>query len=143
VIGSPSFIPPEQAAGKGELVGPASDVYSLGAILLSLGLTRAAAVCGGFPDGLAAHGGRRLSRFRHGCSMAAYRAMWETICLKCLRKEPARRYATARELVEDLRRFLADEPIQARPAPPAARIWRWCRKNRALAAAGAASACSS
>ena len=62
----------------------------------------------------------------------------ETICLKCLEKEPQRRYATAQELAEDLDRFLRDEPIQARPVAPVEKLWRWCRRNRALTASGTA-----
>src|SRR5262249_19799835 len=61
----------------------------------------------------------------------------ETICLKCLEKEPARRYALAEALAEDLGRFPRDEPIQARSLPVAGKVWRWCRRRPAIAALSA------
>ncbi|HZR19235.1 MAG TPA: protein kinase [Verrucomicrobiae bacterium] len=158
-LGSPNYIPPEQIRGSrlqecpssdpevaaGQYVKPAeprgkvsfaSDVYSLGAILYH-------AVTGRPPfmgDDIAAvlHQvvqdepvpPRRLN--------PSVPIDLETICLKCLEKQSTRRYATARELAEELARFLDDEPIHVRPATQPERVWRWCRKNATVATLAAA-----
>jgi eukaryotic-like serine/threonine-protein kinase len=137
VLGSPNFMPPEQATGDKRSVGPASDVYSLGAILYQL-LT-------GRPPFLAETLTQTL-RLVAETEPISPRLLnpsvprdLETACVKCLEKEPAKRYASAQELADELGRFLSDEPIQARPVTQAEKVWRWCRRNRALASsAGAA-----
>lgn len=131
VLGSPNFMPPEQADPTRGPATAASDVYSLGAILYQL-LT-------GRPPFLAE---TLTQTLRLVAETEAVPPRWlnpalsrdlETICLKCLEKEPARRYATARELADELERFLNDRPIHARPLSAPAKLARWCRRAPALA----------
>jgi WD40 repeat protein/serine/threonine protein kinase/CRP-like cAMP-binding protein len=137
-IGTPSYMAPEQAAGEGKRVGPPADVYSLGAILYDL-LT-------GRPPFVARTAMETLllvtSEEPPPPSRLQPRLPRDlvTICLKCLRKEPEKRYATAGELADDLRRFLAGEPIRAAPVGRWERLVKWARRRPAAAALLAVSA---
>jgi WD40 repeat protein len=132
LLGTPNYLSPEQAAGRNDEVGPASDIHSIGALLYEL-LT-------GRPPYLAESLQETLLRIRDA-QPASPRTLnpgierdLETICLKCLNKEPARRYGTAVALAEDLDRWLERRPILARPAPAAERVWLWCRRKPRQAA---------
>jgi formylglycine-generating enzyme required for sulfatase activity len=131
IMGTASYMAPEQAAGKVRDTGPAADVYALGALLYKCFTGRPpfegpqqvvlASVLNDEP----------VLPSRRGANVPAD---LETICLKCLSKEPARRYASAEELANDLRRFQVGEPIRARPVGAVERAVKWARRRPALAA---------
>ena len=131
VLGTPAYMSPEQARGEGHSVDGRADVYSLGVILYEL-------LAGELP-------------FRGNSRMLIHQVLndeprslrrlndniprdLETICQKCLQKESGKRYQTAEDLADDLRRYLRGEPIQARPISRPARAWRWCKRNPVVAA---------
>jgi WD40 repeat protein len=135
LVGTPEFMAPEQAAGKRALIGPATDIYALGVMLYQL-------LTGQLP-------------FQRESTLELLRAVTsdepvrprrlqpslprdlEAIALHCLEKEPARRYPSAQALADDLRRYLAGEPIGARPVPFWERRWKWAKRRPALAALAA------
>jgi WD40 repeat protein/predicted Ser/Thr protein kinase len=131
VLGSPNYMPPEQADPKIGQATVASDVYSLGAIFYHLLTGRAPFMAETLPQTL------RLVAETEPVSPRLLNPDvprdLETICCKCLEKEPQRRYASASELGEELGRYLSDEPICARPIGLPGRWIRWCRRKPALA----------
>jgi serine/threonine-protein kinase len=130
VVGTPAYMPPEQAEGRLDRLGPTSDVFCLGATLYCL-LTGHAPYTG--PEALAR--ARRVNVLPARQRKRSVPAALEAVCGKAMAKRPEERYGTAKVLAEEVQRFLADEPVSAYREPLTERVRRWTKRHRTLVAA--------
>src|SRR6266446_1877821 len=136
VLGTPSYMAPEQAAANNTQLTSATDVYGLGAVLYQL-LTGHPPFAGGTTYETIKMVLETEPRRPRLCNPKVDRDL-ETICLKCLEKEPAKRYASAQSLAEDIERFLRNEPIRSRRSSQLEHVWRWCKRKPLVASLTAA-----
>jgi serine/threonine protein kinase/tetratricopeptide (TPR) repeat protein len=131
IMGSPSYMPPEQARGQNSSITPRSDLYSLGAILYQMLTAR--------PPFVAERPLETVLQVVNNEPVTVRDLQpnvpvdLETICMKTLQKDPEQRYANCADLAADLRRFINGEPILARPVSRVERLWRWCKRNPKVA----------
>jgi eukaryotic-like serine/threonine-protein kinase len=131
IMGSPSYMPPEQARGETSSISPRSDLYSLGAVLYQMLTGRPPFVSDRPLDTVMQviqNDPVQPRDLQPGVPIDL-----ETICMKALQKDSAARYHSCQEFADDLRRFLNHEPILARPVSRLERMWRWCRRNPKIA----------
>jgi hypothetical protein len=133
-VGTPAYMSPEQAAGRWDVIGPASDVYNLGAVLYALLTGRAPLEGGNWPELQQKIQRGHFPRPRE-VNRAAPQAL-EAVCLKAMALRPEDRYPSARALADDVELWLADEPVRAYREPAADRLWRWARRRRGLVCSG-------
>ena len=136
VVGTPAYMSPEQASGRIDLLGPATDIYALGATLYHL-LAGTAPFSFASGESLLANVQMGLFRTPRNVKPDVPRAL-EAICLQAMARRADERYASARALADDIERYLADEPVAAYPEPFSARMWRYLKRHRAAALSSAA-----
>lgn len=136
ILGTPGYMAPEQVTGRPEAVSHLADVYALGVILYEMLTGRPPFQAANVIDILMLV--RTVDPVAPGRLQPGLPRDLETICMKCLEKEPRKRYPTAQELAEDLRRFQAGESIRARPTPRWEQAWKWARRRPGAAASALA-----